>query len=129
MAQGLPSMKSGSSPLSRNRLSPYSTHMQTIESAQRRRRTMNTFFKLAERSGALSKLLCVAIVIAAGLPLTSTVAFAETGNQSSSRKDAAPDDYFHTGAGARYLRRADGDIVVEPLRGNITVLMGSGGNI
>jgi glyoxylase-like metal-dependent hydrolase (beta-lactamase superfamily II) len=90
---------------------------------------MNTFFTLAERSGALSKLLCVAIVIAAGLPLTSTVAFAETGNQSSSRKDAAPDDYFHTGAGARYLRRADGDIVVEPLRGNITVLMGSGGNI
>ena len=90
---------------------------------------MNTFFKLAERSGVLYKLLCVAIVIAAGLPLTSTVAFAGTGSQSSSRKDAAPDDYFHTGAGARYLRRADGDIVVEPLRGNITVLMGSGGNI
>ena len=39
------------------------------------------------------------------------------------------DDYFHTGAGARYLRRADQDLVSLPLRGNITVLMGSGGNI
>ncbi|WP_223851558.1 MBL fold metallo-hydrolase [Cupriavidus pauculus] len=42
---------------------------------------------------------------------------------------AAPDDYFHTGAGARYLRRADEDIVAKPLRGGVTVLMGSGGNI
>jgi len=41
----------------------------------------------------------------------------------------AQDDYFHTGAGARYLRRADADIVATPLRGGITVLMGSGGNI
>jgi glyoxylase-like metal-dependent hydrolase (beta-lactamase superfamily II) len=41
----------------------------------------------------------------------------------------AQDDYFHTGAGARYLRRADSDLVVQPLRGNISVLMGSGGNI
>jgi glyoxylase-like metal-dependent hydrolase (beta-lactamase superfamily II) len=48
---------------------------------------------------------------------------------SSVSKDATPDDYFHTGAGARYLRRADEDVVVESLRGNITVLMGSGGNI
>jgi glyoxylase-like metal-dependent hydrolase (beta-lactamase superfamily II) len=40
-----------------------------------------------------------------------------------------PDDYFHTGAGARYLRRADADLVVVPLRGNVSVLMGSGGNI
>src|SRR5262245_17872981 len=39
------------------------------------------------------------------------------------------DDYFHTGAGARYLRRSDEDVRVEPLRGNITVLMGSGANI
>src|ERR1700749_3279264 len=38
-------------------------------------------------------------------------------------------DYFHTGAGARYLRRADADIVATPLRGGITVLTGSGGNI
>src|SRR5580698_1458335 len=41
----------------------------------------------------------------------------------------APGDYFHTGAGARYLERAKGDIVTVPLRGNINVLMGSGGNI
>jgi len=42
------------------------------------------------------------------------------------------DDYFHTGAGARYLRRADEDVVVESLRGNITLayptrLRGCGG--
>lgn len=42
---------------------------------------------------------------------------------------AAVDDYFHTGAGARYLRRADSDLDIHPLRGNITVLTGSGGNI
>lgn len=42
---------------------------------------------------------------------------------------ATPDDYFHTGAGARYLRRADTDLVIVPLRGNVSVLMGSGGNI
>ncbi|MGO4380737.1 MBL fold metallo-hydrolase [Pseudoduganella sp. RAF53_2] len=41
----------------------------------------------------------------------------------------AQDDYFHTGAGARYLKRADTDLVAQPLRGNITVLMGSGGNV
>lgn len=39
------------------------------------------------------------------------------------------DDYFHTGAGSRYLRRAESDLVVQPLRGNLTVVMGSGGNI
>lgn len=44
-------------------------------------------------------------------------------------QSAVPDDYFHTGAGARYLRRADADLVVQPLRGNVAVLMGSGGNI
>src|SRR5262249_4670635 len=44
---------------------------------------------------------------------------------------AAPEkgDYFHTGAGARYLERAKGDIITVPLRDNINVLMGSGGNI
>ena len=40
-----------------------------------------------------------------------------------------PNDYFHTGAGARYLRRAEGDIVTQTLRGNVSVLMGSGANI
>ncbi|WP_184253926.1 MBL fold metallo-hydrolase [Granulicella mallensis] len=42
---------------------------------------------------------------------------------------ATPHDYFHTGAGAFYLRRAEGDIVTETLRGNISVLFGSGANI
>jgi glyoxylase-like metal-dependent hydrolase (beta-lactamase superfamily II) len=40
-----------------------------------------------------------------------------------------PKDYFHTGAGAHYLRRAEGDIVTQTVRGNISVLMGSGANI
>src|SRR5678816_124338 len=43
--------------------------------------------------------------------------------------DTTPDDYFHTGAGVRYLRRADEDVIVESLDGNITVLLGSGANI
>jgi glyoxylase-like metal-dependent hydrolase (beta-lactamase superfamily II) len=38
-------------------------------------------------------------------------------------------DYFHTGAGSVYLRRAQADLIVETLRGNITVLFGSGANI
>ena len=37
--------------------------------------------------------------------------------------------YFSTGAGAHYLRRAEGDIVTQTLRGNVSVLMGSGANI
>ncbi|MFZ6645204.1 MBL fold metallo-hydrolase [Undibacterium sp. TJN25] len=61
--------------------------------------------------------------------MISPAAFADPVSQAVQSKDTTPDDYFHTGAGARYLRRADTDIVVEPLRGNITVLMGSGGNI
>src|SRR3954468_4681671 len=40
-----------------------------------------------------------------------------------------PNDYFHTGAGARYLGRAEGDLITEHLRGNISVLLGSGANI
>ena len=38
-------------------------------------------------------------------------------------------DYFHTGAGAFYLRRAEGDLTTETLRGNISVLFGAGANI
>ena len=37
--------------------------------------------------------------------------------------------YFSTGAGAHYLRKAEGDIVTQTLRGNVSVLMGSGANI
>ncbi|HEX5342466.1 MAG TPA: MBL fold metallo-hydrolase [Duganella sp.] len=51
------------------------------------------------------------------------------GMAAASADTVGPDDYFHTGAGARYLRRADADLVVQPLRGDITVLMGDGGNI
>ncbi|MFM0203638.1 MBL fold metallo-hydrolase [Paraburkholderia fungorum] len=90
---------------------------------------MNAFIKLWKQSGVLPSLLLVSIAMTAGFPLVSTAAFAKTVTQPSSGKDAVPDDYFHTGAGSRYLRRADADLVVEPLRGNITVLMGSGGNI
>src|SRR6201999_224109 len=42
---------------------------------------------------------------------------------------AALKDYFHTGAGAFYLRRAEGDLTIETLRGNISVVFGSGANI
>jgi glyoxylase-like metal-dependent hydrolase (beta-lactamase superfamily II) len=66
--------------------------------------------------------------IASAALACSVSAFAESVNQASQDSEAVQDDYFHTGAGARYLRRADSDLVVVPVRGNITVLMGSGGN-
>jgi glyoxylase-like metal-dependent hydrolase (beta-lactamase superfamily II) len=92
---------------------------------------MSTSIKLgtiAKKSGVLSTLL-ITISIASGALLASTMAFADPVSQPTQSNDATPDDYFHTGAGARYLRRADSDLVVESLRENITVLMGSGGNI
>ena len=76
----------------------------------------------------LKRLLLSTLIVAS--PLLPPAAIA--GNPASlspASPEATPDDYFHTGAGARYLRRADADLVVQPLRGNITVLMGSGGNI
>jgi glyoxylase-like metal-dependent hydrolase (beta-lactamase superfamily II) len=79
----------------------------------------------------LSTILILSISIVAGL-LPASAAFADPVSQITQitqNSEATQDDYFHTGAGARYLRRADADIVTEPLRGNITVLMGSGGNI
>lgn len=59
------------------------------------------------------------------LLLVSTASLAD----SASPVSAAPNDYFHTGAGARYLVRAKTDLEVEPQRGNISVILGSGGNI
>lgn len=56
----------------------------------------------------------------------STMAFAAVASQL---EQVTQDDYFHTGAGAKYLKRADSDMVLQSLRGNISVLMGSGGNI
>jgi glyoxylase-like metal-dependent hydrolase (beta-lactamase superfamily II) len=73
--------------------------------------------------------LMVSFAIAASAILASGVSFADTVSPVAQTKEATPDDYFHTGAGARYLRRADADLVTQSLRGNITVLMGSGGNI
>ncbi|HTK00102.1 MAG TPA: MBL fold metallo-hydrolase [Bordetella sp.] len=81
------------------------------------------------RTSAWSKLVFVSLFVAASSSLVSTAALADSVGQPSVSQEARPDDYFHTGAGSRYLRRADSDLVVESLRGNITVLMGSGGNI
>jgi glyoxylase-like metal-dependent hydrolase (beta-lactamase superfamily II) len=70
-----------------------------------------------------------AFLVFSALAAVSWQAPARAATPASAKADAAgPDDYFHTGAGARYLRRADGDIVTEPLRGGVSVL-GSGGNV
>ncbi len=84
---------------------------------------MNTPIKLATKA---KKSRVQSISIASAMLLASTMAFAAPVSQLT---QTTQDDYFHTGAGARYLKRADSDLVVESLRGNITVLMGSGGNI
>jgi glyoxylase-like metal-dependent hydrolase (beta-lactamase superfamily II) len=73
--------------------------------------------------------LLASVWFSAGLLSFSTSAFADSSVQAAQRTEVVQDDYFHTGAGARYLRRADSDLVVQPLRGNLTVIMGSGGNI
>lgn len=83
---------------------------------------------MAKKSGVLSILLAT-MLMASGSLLTPATAFAESVGQAVQNGEAAPDDYFHTGAGSRYLRRAESDLVVQSLRGNITVLMGSGGNV
>jgi glyoxylase-like metal-dependent hydrolase (beta-lactamase superfamily II) len=70
--------------------------------------------------------LAAPVALAAGALLACTMAFAAVDGQAD---QVARDDYFHSGAGARYLKRADTDIALVHLRGNITVLMGSGGNI
>jgi glyoxylase-like metal-dependent hydrolase (beta-lactamase superfamily II) len=91
---------------------------------------MNSFIKLrtiADNTSFLRTLL-MSISVASAALLTRA-AVAEPVSQSPQSSGATPDDYFHTGAGARYLRRADSDLDVEPLRGNIAVIMGSGGNI
>ncbi len=84
---------------------------------------MNTFIKFGK--GAKKSHLR-SISIASAMLLASTMVFAAPDSQLA---QTTPDDYFHTGAGARYLKRADSDLVVESLRGNISVISGSGGNI
>ena len=75
---------------------------------------MNTHIKSIVSRAALATIMAsVMACTAAASPSTETM----------------QDDYFHTGAGSRYLKRADADLVVQSLRGNISVLMGSGGNI
>jgi hypothetical protein len=81
------------------------------------------------KPAALAATWIVSLAIAAGSSQASARDFVEPASQVTQGSESAQDDYFHTGAGARYLRRADGEIVTETLRGNISVLMGSGGNI
>lgn len=91
---------------------------------------MNPFSKLGKivkKPGVVSTLV-MAISVASSALMISAAAFADPVNQSQ-QSNTTQDDYFHTGAGARYLKRADAGLVIEPLRGNITVIMGSGGNI
>lgn len=92
---------------------------------------MNTCIKseAATRKPGRRSRSTAAILIASAALLGSAMASGASVGQPALGSEAAQDDYFHTGAGARYLRRADSDLVVVPLRGNITVLMGSGGNI
>jgi glyoxylase-like metal-dependent hydrolase (beta-lactamase superfamily II) len=75
------------------------------------------------------KEIAIFTAIAIGSLSAPLAAFADTGNPAAQTAANTPNDYFHTGAGARYLARAKGDIEIEPQRGNITVLLGSGGNI
>jgi hypothetical protein len=75
---------------------------------------------------SFSKLVYVAI----GLILSASPAISQVPPTSVEQSSGVvPNDYFHTGAGARYLRKAEGPIVTQPLRGNVSVLMGSGANI
>jgi glyoxylase-like metal-dependent hydrolase (beta-lactamase superfamily II) len=81
---------------------------------------------VAPYTSSFSRLLCVGI----GLILSASSAISQVPPASvEPSSGVVSNDYFHTGAGARYLRRAEEPIVTQPLRGNVSVLMGSGGNI
>src|SRR5215813_8909269 len=70
------------------------------------------------------------VYVAAGVLFSASPAISQVPPTSVEQSSgAARNDYFHSGAGARYLRRAEGPIVTQPLRENITVLIGSGANI
>ena len=59
---------------------------------------------------SFSKLVYVAI----GLILSASPAISQVPPTSVVQSSGVvPNDYFHTGAGARYLRRAEGDIVTQ----------------
>jgi Metallo-beta-lactamase superfamily len=92
---------------------------------------MNTIPKHSEEKMTLrvrlfSKLVCVAV----GMISSASLAVSQVPPTSVVHSSGVmPKDYFHTGAGAHYLHRAEGDIVTQTMRGNISVLMGSGANI
>jgi glyoxylase-like metal-dependent hydrolase (beta-lactamase superfamily II) len=71
----------------------------------------------------------LSLAIMSGTLAVPTISFAEAASPAAASVDKAPNDYFHTGAGARYLIRAKADLDIEPQRDGITVVLGSGGNI
>lgn len=87
-----------------------------------RMKAFNEFRTTTPQTGVLPSWAAM-LAVASAMFLSCAGVFAEPAGQPSQG------DYFHTGAGARYLKRADSDLVVQHLRGNLTVLMGSGGNI
>ena len=71
---------------------------------------MNSFIKLGmtgRKTGSPTMLL-VSTSVAFGAPLASMAAFADPVGEPPQSNDVKQDDYFHTGAGARYLKRAVG---------------------
>lgn len=92
---------------------------------------MGVFVKFGTtmKKSMLSRVLIMSMVAGVAAPAVTMNAFAGSTAPPVSGPDATPDDYFHTGAGSRYLRRADEDLVVRHVTSNLTVLMGSGGNV
>jgi hypothetical protein len=81
---------------------------------------MNTIPKhprknIALRARSFSKLAYLAV----GMIFSSSLAVSQVPPTSVVRSTGVmANDYFHTGAGARYLRRAEGDIATQTARGN-----------
>lgn len=83
---------------------------------------MKAFYRLPLR-------LTLSLAIASGALIAPAVSLADAAAPAPSSSTAVPKDYFSVGAGARYLVRAKSNLDIEPQRGNITVISGSGGNI
>jgi glyoxylase-like metal-dependent hydrolase (beta-lactamase superfamily II) len=91
---------------------------------------MNTITKHPKKEITLHTRSFSKVVVAIGMIFSASLAVSQVPPTSVVQtSDVMPKDYFHTGAGAHYLRRAEGDIVTQTLRGNISVLIGSGANI
>jgi glyoxylase-like metal-dependent hydrolase (beta-lactamase superfamily II) len=73
--------------------------------------------------------LVLSLAIMSGALAVPAVSFADAASPAVAGADKLPQDYFHTGAGARYLVRAKSPLDIEPQRDGITVVLGSGGNI